>query len=134
MNNRSSKRARALVMHAILFASMPFFLLAQDPKPVTNPVKPPSRREIYLESWQGQPGKPDQTAHGPVGPASTIDCIEVSPIQEGSQCKLKYESGETATLDYRQSIKPNRNEVVYLTCNATVPTRSCKVRITNPKK
>lgn len=112
----------------VFVASLASALMAQQHPP--KPIGPSS----YLESWQGQPGKPDKIDHIPVGAGTIMACIDVQPRQAGSECKLRYENGGEETLKFRDSITATKTDVIYLTCNATVAQRSCKVQLNSPKQ
>lgn len=94
----------------------------------------PIKHTYYLESWTGQPGKPDKTDHAPVGEGNLITCIDVQPT-DGTVlgCHIKLENGEHYDLTFRQAISSAKTDVAYLTCNTDpptgVPTSYCKVSI-----
>lgn len=94
----------------------------------------PTGPSYYLESWQGQANKPDQEDHGPVGTGTIIACIDVQPRQNGSECVIRYENGGTEHLKFHSSIQATKTDVVYLTCAAKTPQRSCKAQLTPPKE
>ena len=117
---------RSLVVLMFLM-SLSLVSLAQD-KPT------PTRPRSYLESWQGQPDKADKIDHASVRKGTIIECIDVMPHQEGSTCKLKYKNGGEEILKLQQSTTAPKTDVVYLSCEATVPRRACKVQLTVPKE
>jgi hypothetical protein len=63
-----------------------------------------------------------------------MTCIEVMPVQKDSICNLKYKTGGEITLKLEQSVTSTKTDVVYLSCDATLPRAACKVRLTAPKK
>jgi hypothetical protein len=72
--------------------------------------------------------------HAPVDEGTIMTCIEVMPLQKDSVCILKYENGGDITLKLRQSVTSTKTDVVYLSCDATLPRAACKVRLTAPTK
>jgi hypothetical protein len=114
-----------------LFASTLLLVGAAKSMPRPQQKPPHPAHFYYLESWQGQPGKADKSDHAPVGDRSTIACVEVTPRQEGSECVLRFENGGTYNLKFRDAITA-KNDVVYLTCKASVAQRSCKVQVLTP--
>jgi hypothetical protein len=82
-----------------LFMSLLFALCASAGVSQDRPPKP-IKSIYYLESWTGQPKKPDQTDHKPVGKGN----------------------GEHFDLTFRQSINSPTTDVAYLTCNTQPPT------------
>jgi hypothetical protein len=47
---------------------------------------------------------------------------------------LKYKNGEEEILKLQQSTTAQKTDVVYLSCEATVPRRACNVQLTAPKE
>jgi hypothetical protein len=101
---------------------------------VTQNLLTPTQRRSYLESWRGQPDKADKIDHASVDEGTIMTCIEVMPVQKDSICNLKYKTGGEITLKLEQSITSTKTDVVYLSCDATLPRAACKVRLTAPKK
>src|ERR1700746_1023640 len=117
---------RSLVVLLSLM-SLSLMSLAQD-KPT------PTRPRSYLESWQGQPDKPDKIDHASVKEGTVIACIDEITHQEGSTCNLKYKNGGEEILKLQEPTTAPKTDVVYLSCEATVPRRACKVLLTVPKE
>jgi hypothetical protein len=101
---------------------------------VTQNLLTPTQKRSYLESWRGQPDKPDKIDHASVDEGTIMTCIEVVPVQKDSICNLKYESGGEITLKLQQSATSTKTDEVYLSCDATLPRAACKVRLTAPTK
>jgi hypothetical protein len=101
---------------------------------VTRNLPIPAQKSSYLESWRGQPDKPDKIDHAKVDEGTIMTCIEVMPVQKGSICILKYETGGEITLKLQESVTSIKTDVVYLSCDATLPRAACKVRLTAPEK
>ena len=110
------------------------FLMSLSPTSLAQYKATPARARSHLESWQGQPDKPDKIDHASVSEGTVIACIDVMPHQEGSTCNLKYKNGGEEILKLRQSTTAPKTDVVYLSCDATVPRRACKVQLTVPKE
>jgi hypothetical protein len=110
------------------------FLMSLSPTSLAQHKATPARPRSYLESWQGQPDKPDKIDHASVSEGTVIACIDVMPHQEGSTCNLKYKNGGEEILKLQQSTTAPKTDVVYLSCEATVPRRACKVQLTVPKE
>jgi hypothetical protein len=113
---------RSLVVLVSLMSLSPTYLAQYKPTP--------ARPRSYLESWQGQPDKPDKIDHASVKEGTVITCIDVMPDQESSTCNLKYKNGGEEILKLQQSTTAPKTDVVYLSCQATVPRRACKVQLT----
>jgi hypothetical protein len=110
------------------------FLMSLSPTSLAQYKATPARPRSYLESWQGQPDKPDKIDYASVSEGTVIACIDVMPHQEGSTCNLKYKNGGEEILKLQQSTTAPKTDVVYLSCDATVPRRACKVQLTVPKE
>jgi len=110
------------------------FLMSLSPTSLAQYKPTPARPRSYLESWQGQPDKPDKIDHASVKEGTVIACIDVMPHQEGSTCNLKYKNGGEEILKLQESTTAPKTDVVYLSCEATVPRRACKVQLTVPKE
>jgi hypothetical protein len=82
------------------------FLMSLSSTSLAQYKPTPARLRSYLESWQGQPDKPDKIDHASVKEGTVIACIDVMPHQEGSTCNLTYKNGgeeisEAAAVHYR---------------------------------
>jgi hypothetical protein len=110
------------------------FLMSLNLASLAQNKPTPTRQSSYLESWQGQPDKPDKIGHASVRKGTIIECIDVMPHQEGSTCNLKYKNGGEEILKLQQSTTARKTGVFYLSCEATVPRRACKVLLTVPKE
>src|ERR1700746_2109578 len=110
------------------------FLMSLSPPSLAQHKATPARPRSYLESWQAQPDKPDKIDHASVSEGTVIACIDVMPHQEGSTCNLKYKNGGKKILKLQESTSAPKTDVVYLSCEATVPRRACKVLLTVPKE
>ena len=110
------------------------FLMSLSPTSLAQYKPAPARPSSYLESWQGQPDKADKIDHAPVKGGTVIACIDVMPHQEDSTCNLKYKNGGEEILKLQESTTAPKTDVVYLSCEATVPRRACKVLLTVPKE
>lgn len=110
------------------------FLISLSVVSVAQNKPTPTRPRSYLESWQGQPDKPDKIDHASVNEGTVIACIDVMPHQKGSTCNLKYKNGGEEILKLQQSTTVPKTDVVYLSCDATLPRRACKVQLTVSKR
>lgn len=107
------------------------FLMSLSVVSVAQNKPTPTRPRSYLESWQGQPDKPDKIDHASVSEGTVIACIDAMPHQKGSTCNLKYKNGGEEILKLQQSTTV---DVVYLSCDATLPRRACKLQLTVSKE
>ena len=110
------------------------FLMTLSPTSLAQYKPTPARPRSYLTVGRVNPDKPDKIDHASVKEGTVIACIDVMPQQEGSTCNLKYKNGGEEILKLQESTTAPKTDVVYLSCEATVPRRACKVQLTVAKE
>lgn len=89
--------------------------------PANDPFRP------FLESKQGQPGKPDVIDHGRALKGVHLRCtqVESNPRQgnDSRACILRFEGTDAITLGFGRSLQVPKDGEGYLECLGDKPTR-----------